>query len=141
MEEGPETWQQQCPASLQHLETTDLQQVFSDFPALFQPSPGRTSLLQHVIHLKDPTPIRQRPYRVPERLVGGLKAEIATMRDLGVIKPSTSEWSSPIVILPKKDGTLRVCMDFRKLNAASQFDAYPMPRIEDLLAEASTSPL
>lgn len=55
------------------------------------------------------------------------------MLELGVIEPSKSEWSSPIVIVPKKDNTIRVCIDFRKLNAQSRFDAYPMPRIDDLL--------
>ncbi|KAI2646716.1 Transposon Ty3-I Gag-Pol polyprotein [Labeo rohita] len=48
-------------------------------------------------------------------------------------EPSTSEWSSPMVIVPQKDGSLRVCIDFRKLNAQSQFDAHPMPRADDLL--------
>ncbi|KAL1260068.1 hypothetical protein QQF64_007895 [Cirrhinus molitorella] len=54
------------------------------------------------------------------------------MKELGVIVPSTSEWSSPMVIVPKKDGSLLVCIDFRKLNT-SKFDAYPMPRVDDLL--------
>lgn len=55
------------------------------------------------------------------------------MLKLGVIEPSESECSSPIIIVPKKDGSLRICIDFQKLNAISFFDAYPMPRIEDLL--------
>ena len=60
-----------------------------------------------------------------------LKEEVHTMIEMDVVEPSSSEWSSPIVIVPKKDGSLRVCMDFRKVNAISQFDAYP--RIDDLL--------
>lgn len=55
------------------------------------------------------------------------------MLDLGVIEPSNSEWCSPLVLLTKKNGSLRPCIDFRKLNASSEFDAYPMPRIDDLL--------
>ncbi len=55
------------------------------------------------------------------------------MKELGVIEPSMSKWSSPMVIVPKKDGSLRVCIDFRKLNAQSKFDAYPMPRVDDLM--------
>ncbi len=70
---------------------------------------------------------------MPERLVEPLKQEVEMMLEMGVIEPSRSEWSSPVVIVPKKDGTLRVCIDFRKLNAQSRFDAYPMPRIDDLL--------
>ncbi len=54
-------------------------------------------------------------------------------RQSGAIEPSRSEWSSPVVIVPKKHRTLRVCIDFRKLNAQSRFDAYLMPRIDDLL--------
>ncbi len=111
----------------------ELHHLLDQYPSLFRQRPGRTNLVQHQIHLLDPTPSRQRPYRVPERLVAPLKAEIETMLELGVIEPSKSEWSSPIVIVPKKDNTLRICIDFRKLNAQSRFDAYPMPRIDDLL--------
>ncbi len=55
------------------------------------------------------------------------------MKQLGVIEPSSSEWSSPIVLVPKKDGTLRFCLDFRKLNSVSKFDPYPMPRVDELV--------
>ncbi len=122
--------------SLTHLEDIkrqELQHLLDQFPALFHQRPGRTELIHHTIHLTDTTPSRQRPYRVPERLVEPLRKEVEMMRELGVIEPSMSEWCSPVVIVPKKDGSLRVCIDFRKLNAQSQFDAYPMPRVDDLL--------
>ncbi len=120
--------------SLTHLEDIkrqELQHLLDQFPALFRQRPGRTELIHHTIHLTDTTPSRQRPYRVPERLVEPLRKEVEMMRELGVIEPSMSEWCSPVVIVPKKDGSLRVCIDFRKLNG--QFDAYPMPRVDDLL--------
>ncbi len=122
--------------SLTHLEDSkrkELQHLLSQFPALFCQRPGRTELTHHTIHLSTPSSSRQRPYRVPERLVEPLKEEIKMMKELGVIEPSMSEWSSPMVIVPKKDGSLHVCIDFRKLNAQSKFDAYPMPRVDDLL--------
>lgn len=66
-------------------------------------------------------------------LMEPLKEEIYTMIGLGVIEPSRSEWSSPMVIVLNKDGSLRLCIDFRKLNALSKFDAYQMHHTDDLL--------
>uniref|UniRef100_A0A3P9KG95 Gypsy retrotransposon integrase-like protein 1 n=1 Tax=Oryzias latipes TaxID=8090 RepID=A0A3P9KG95_ORYLA len=124
------------PPSLSHLppeQTTQIMDLFRETPSLFSAQPGRTILISHSIRLKDGRPIRQRPYRVPQKLVGRLNDEVRKMLELGVIEPSNSEWSSPVVIVPKKDDSLRICIDFRKLNAVSEFDAYPMPRIDDLL--------
>lgn len=55
------------------------------------------------------------------------------MLEMGVIEPSRSEWCSPVVLVPKKDGGLRFCVDFSKLNNISAFDPYPMPRVDELV--------
>ncbi|XP_071321134.1 uncharacterized protein [Trachinotus anak] len=102
-------------------------------PDVFLDKPGYTSLVEHNIVLKDPTPVRQRMYRVPEKLLTALKAELEVMKSLGVIERSQSEWSSPIVLVLKKDGSIRFCIDFRKVNSQSNFDAYPTPRLDDLI--------
>ena len=100
---------------------------------MFSEQPGRTAVVEHDIQLKDSKPVRQRMYRIPERLLPALKEELEAMKQLGVIERSYSGWSSPVVLVPKKDWSLRFCIDFRQLNPRSSFDAYPMPRLEDLL--------
>ena len=83
--------------------------------------------------MRDTTPVRQRMYRVPERLLSSLKAEVEEMLSLGVIERSSTEWSNPVVLVSKKDGTMCFCIDFCLVDAQSHFDAYPMPRLEDLI--------
>jgi len=56
------------------------------------------------------------------------------MLQAGVVRPSTSPWASPIVLVTKKDGSVQFCVDYRKLNLVAKFDAYPMPsRVEELI--------
>ncbi len=58
---------------------------------------------------------------------------------MGVIEESHSDWASPIVLVPKTDGSIRFCVDYRKVNAVSKFDAYPMPRVDELLDRLGTA--
>ncbi|KAI4903030.1 hypothetical protein NFI96_033386, partial [Prochilodus magdalenae] len=70
---------------------------------------------------------------VPACLIPDLKNEVKAKLEIDVIEPSSSEWCSPVVLVPKKDGGLRFCVNFSKLNAVSTFDPYPMPRADELI--------
>uniref|UniRef100_A0A3P9DVA4 Protein kinase domain-containing protein n=1 Tax=Maylandia zebra TaxID=106582 RepID=A0A3P9DVA4_9CICH len=100
---------------------------------IFQKYPGRTSLVEHDIVLKPDAAVKRMSYRIPERFLVELKDKVDLMLSLGIIQPSTSEWCNPLVLAPKKDSTIRFCIDFRYLNSISKFDSYPMPRIDDLI--------
>ncbi|XDV12077.1 hypothetical protein PO909_000821 [Leuciscus waleckii] len=88
----------------------------------------RTSLMEN-----QGASVRRLSHRIPERLLTALKEEVDLMLSQGIIEASKSEWCNPVVLVPKKDGSIRFCIDFRYLNSVSQFDSYPTPRIDDLL--------
>ena len=94
---------------------------------------GRTSLVQHDIITNDAAPIRQPPRRIPIGQQEEFDKEIASMLEKGAIEPGQSPWASPVVLVRKKDGSLRFCIDYRKLNQVTQFDAYPLPRVDETL--------
>ena len=111
----------------------DLKELIGRSRDVFSERPGQTHAITHDIDTKPGVVIRQRPYRIPEARRKAVQEEVKKMLQLGVIEESHSPWSSPIVIVPKPDGTLRFCNDFRKLNEVSLFDAYPMPRVDELI--------
>ena len=119
----------------------DIQSLTARFPMVFSAIPGRTSLVEHSIHTGDAAPIRQRAYRVPYSRRTTLQKELDQMLQAGIIRQSVSPWASPVVLVPKKDGTIRVCVDFRKVNGVSKFDAYPMPRAEDVFEQIGQAEL
>ena len=95
---------------------------------------GEIKATEHRIELAPgTTPIRQAPYRQGHRGRDVQAEEITKILEAGVIEPAISEWASPVVLLPKKDGSLRFCMDYRSLNAKTVADAYPLPRMADCL--------
>ena len=94
---------------------------------------GKTNLVKHKIELTDYTPIKDRYRRIPPHQYEEVRKHLKEMLDVGAIRRSNSPWASPVVLVRKKDGSLRFCIDLRKLNARTIKDAYSLPRIEDAL--------
>lgn len=78
-------------------------------------------------------PVRLPPYRLPHAYREIVQSKLKEMLESGIIDKSSSEWASPIVLVKKKVGSMRMCVDYRRLNSVSREDAYPMPRIDDLI--------
>uniref|UniRef100_A0A8C5CMY1 Gypsy retrotransposon integrase-like protein 1 n=1 Tax=Gadus morhua TaxID=8049 RepID=A0A8C5CMY1_GADMO len=116
---------------LSESQQADLVEVISSFPSLFGDTPTQTNVIEHDIDVGDALPIRQRFYRFsPEKRVS-LDAEVKYMLDNCIAVPSFSSWASPCILVPKPDKTFRFCTDFRKLNAVTKPDSFPLPRMED----------
>ncbi|KAL5510007.1 hypothetical protein EMCRGX_G005471 [Ephydatia muelleri] len=111
----------------------ELHVLLGKFCTLFSNRPGRTSLMEHDLQTGTARPVKLAPYRIPQAYRETVKQEIRDMLQAGIIEPSNSEWGAPLVLAKKKDGSLRLCVDFRRLNSVSKSDAYPMPRIDDLI--------
>ena len=106
---------------------------YSDVFALNDSELGCTDVICHRIETGDHVPVRQPPYRIPmmhREVIGKMVNE---MQDRGIVQPSASPWASPVVLVPKKDGSLRFCVDYRRLNALTKKDVYPLPRIDDIV--------
>ena len=83
---------------------------------VFSSEPRHTDLVQHRIITKPGKKVKLRPYRIPEARREAVRTEVKTMLEADIIEESNSEWCSPIVLVPKPDGTFRFCNDFRKVN-------------------------
>ncbi|XP_071950797.1 uncharacterized protein [Antedon mediterranea] len=100
---------------------------------LFSDVPGRTNLVEHDVKTADCSPIKQNPYRANPFKMKILQNEIDYMIKNDIIEPSCSAWSSPCILVPKPDKSYRFCTDYRKVNAKSTTDSYPIPRIDDCI--------
>ena len=94
---------------------------------------GKTSKVYHKIPTGDARPIKQGARRLPYHQRREVEKNLDAMVKNGVVTPSRSPWSSPIVLVKKKDGTTRFCVDYRKLNDVTRKDAYPLPWIDETL--------
>ena len=118
---------------LMEVQTTQLQQILEGAEGTIRDEPGLTTGCEH--HTGDALPIRSVPCAISPKKLEGVRKEISSLLEKCIIVPSTSQWSSPIVSLIKPDGSIRLCVDFRKLNAITQPDPYCMPLVEEQIAQ------
>ena len=95
---------------------------------------GHTDVVKMKIDTGDAKPIKMRPYRTPLKNREVIDKALEEMLEAKVIRRSNSPWSFPVVIVDKKDGSKRFCVDFRKLNQITKKNSYPLPLIGDILA-------
>ena len=131
-------WQMVCDAEgdLTEAEADDLYNCLLCYADVFAGDStdlGRTNITQHRIDTGDAKPIRQTPRRIPIARRHETKELLQSMLDRNIIQPSSSPWASPVVLVRKKNGALRFCADYRRLNSVTRKDAYPLPRVDDAL--------
>ena len=110
-----------------------------EFPEVFSDLPGRTTACKMRIETGEAVPRVSHPYRIPNKLKEGVRAEVEKLVDLGIVVASTSPWASPVVPVPKGDGTVRVCVDYRKLNEVTTADPYYMSTMDEILERVGGS--
>ena len=120
-----------------------LARLLTDYRTVFSTGDGdmgQTTLVEHGIPVEEGTrPIRQPPHRLGPEKEAEAERQVAELLEKGLIEPAGGAWSSPVVLVRKKDGKWRFCVDYRRLNAVTQQDAYPLPRIDDSLDALSGS--
>ena len=112
-------------------------ELLNEYKDVMSDLPGRTTLGEHCIKLKENEHLKSKPYPIPHSLRDTVRDEVKTMLSLGVIEPSESPIASPIVLVKKPDGTNRFCVDYRKLNKVTIFDAEPIPDQDELFTKVA----
>lgn len=144
--ESPEPWscsekstvglEERLKQKLSHL-ALPLQEDFTTlllrYPDVFKNSPGYTNVTKHDVDVGGGRPIKQSPYRVSPQQAAMIRKELEYMLQHNLIEPCQSEWSSPVILVPKPGGSVRFCIDYRKVNEMTKTDAYPLPRVEDCI--------
>ena len=94
---------------------------------------GETSYVEHRIETGDAFPVKKKMYRTPVALREEIQKQVDKLLHLGIVDVSTSPWAAPIVMVKKHDGSWRMCVDFRGLNAVTKKFAMPLPNITEIL--------
>ena len=128
--------------SLDKFQKEEVKRLLTEYADVFSRDStdlGKTDVVQHQINTGTATPIRQPPRRLPLVQREEAVKAVYEMENQEILEPSSSPWSSPIVLVRKKDGSLRFCVDYRKLNEVTKKDSYPLPRIDNTLQSLAGS--
>jgi hypothetical protein len=113
--------------------------LLARFTDVMTERPGRTTLVEFSLKLMDDTPIHCKPYPLPHEKLEVVRNELKAMVALGVIEPAQSPYSSPVVLVRKRDQSHRFCIDFRKLNRVTEFEVETLPDPEYIFAKVSSA--
>jgi hypothetical protein len=114
-------------------ESISVVEEFMDvFPEELPGMPPEREVEFYIDLIPSTAPIAKRPYRMAPTELAELKLQIAELQQKGYIRPSSSPWGAPVLFVTKKDGSMRMCIDYRSLNEVTIKNKYPLPRIDDL---------
>ena len=123
-------------ADLSQEQRQKLVSLITKYEGIFASNPKKPSLVKNMKHriiTDDALPVNKKPHRIPHAWNDEVNKQIKEMLDNGIIRPSSSPWNSPIILVKKKDNSTRFVCDFRGLNDVTKKDAYPLPHIRDVL--------
>ena len=100
---------------------------------------GFTNLLKHEIHLNSDVPVKQSYRRIPPHIFNEVRDHIQGLLEANIIRPSSSPYASPIVVVRKKSGDIRLCVDYRRINDITRKDSFPLPRVQEVVDELKGS--
>ena len=122
-------------AELNGEQRNEVMEVLRRYEEISTEIPGKASVIEHKIDLTDDRSIRYKPYPLPDAKRGEIREEIKSMMDTGIVRESSSSYASPLIIVKKKDGSNRMCVDYRKLNLVTVADPAPMTTAQDFFGK------
>ena len=117
-------------------EKDQLRALISKYGGIFASNPRKPTPVRNMTHriiTNDAQPVRMKPYRIPHAWDKEVSDQVQQMLDNGIIRPSSSPWNAPVILVKKKDDSMRFVCDFRGLNDVTKKDSYPLPHIRDVI--------
>ena len=120
-------------SNLDQIQRDELKMLILEYEHLLPDIPTRADQIYHYVEIEGSRPIKQHPYRMNPTKLQYLREEIQYLLDNDFIEPSQIDWSSPCILVPKPDGTFRMCTDYRKVNSVTKTDSFPVLRIDNCI--------